>query len=277
MGYDKGRNKADDVRKVTTASAKSSKAGTSDCRVFPHTCPAIKSGRTKNMLLKNDRNRGQAGQVPPVRHSQPPCGLESNASVRTSQGLNSPRVTDGNILSLVRSVPSSGIRKTNKTWWKDLRRRLGTHDQPPAARPGRFFCGTHLSDPHGGCNPFVFDINIRVQDVSSGKLRKVMKRVLLDTGSDLNLLSAPTHTDLNTRVRPQRCHVRSVGGQSAIVGETQLDWTFIRSNSAKNSDGAVFSDTFFILSRKETPLFDCILGRHWIQGHRSIFLDLWTG
>ena len=137
------------------------------------------------------------------------------------------------------------------------------------------FCDTHSTVSNAGCNPFVFDINIRVPE-ASGKTRKVMKRVLLDTGSDLNLISAPAQSDIKTRVRPQKCHVRSVSGQSSIVGETRMEWTFIRSNVSNTSSASVFNDTFFVLSKKEVPLFDCILGRQWIHDHRSVFLDLWS-
>jgi hypothetical protein len=138
------------------------------------------------------------------------------------------------------------------------------------------FCGTHSAGSLQGTNPFVFDINIRLQRGSNGQLQKIMKRVLIDTGSDLNLISAAAHADLETQLRPQKRIIRSVAGQSAVVGETNLSWTFLNSTNTGHSSQSVFSDDFFVLSEQESTLFDCILGRHWIQAHRSVFLSLWA-
>jgi hypothetical protein len=104
-----------------------------------------------------------------------------------------------------------------------------------------------------------------------------MKRVLFDTGSDINLVSAPTHADLKTPIRPLSCQIHSVAGQSCAVGETELEWTFLDSTVSAGENDSIYSDIFFILSTKELTLFDCILGRHWIDEHRSLFWTLWTG
>ena len=108
-------------------------------------------------------------------------------------------------------------------------------------------------------------------------VRRVMKRVLLDTGSDLNLISSAAHSSLRTPIRRKECKVQSVAGQSSIVGQTHLSWTFLCSDDADATSLPVFSDMFSVLSSTESPLFDCILGRHWIQAHRAIFLVLWSG
>lgn len=138
------------------------------------------------------------------------------------------------------------------------------------------FCNLHTTEDILSPNPFVFDINIHLDQRADGQSRKVLKRVLLDTGSDLNLISAPAHADLKTSTRSSRHSVRSVAGESSVVGETHLQWSFISSKSGLNSKPALFSDVFFVLSRREAPLFDCILSRHWIQANRSTFLSLWA-
>jgi hypothetical protein len=104
-----------------------------------------------------------------------------------------------------------------------------------------------------------------------------MKRVLFDTGSDMNLISAPTHADLKSPIRPLSYQIHSVAGQSCVVGETDLKWAFLDSKISAEGENSTYSDTFFVLSTKELTLFDCILGRHWIDEHRSLFWRLWTG
>lgn len=138
------------------------------------------------------------------------------------------------------------------------------------------FCNTYTIPYVHGPHPFVFDINVRTARTGSEMSQKVMKRVLLDTGSDLNLISASAHADLKTVVKASKCCIRSVAGESAVVGKTRLEWTFIAGEARERSKRLVFSDDFHVLSRKEVPLFDCILGRHWITAHRSVFLSLWT-
>ena len=137
------------------------------------------------------------------------------------------------------------------------------------------FCGTHSLGPTDQANPFVFDINIRLSGGQHGQSRKVMKRVLLDTGSDLNLVSATAYADLRTRIKPHKRVIQSVAGESSVIGETKLVWTFLQPSGCSDEKPAIFSEDFFVLSKRENPLFDCILGRHWIQEHRSVFLSLW--
>ncbi len=230
------------------------------------------------MLRKWCSDHAQAGYAPSVCHeSQPDRALRRNTSSGNAQKTLLPEIRNSGCTTPSQCVPTSDLQTKSKLRPSQAGLRPLTHLQPPTANFERFFCGTHSTALAPACHPFVFDINIRVLDTFSGRLRKVMKRVLLDTGSDLNLISAPAHADLRTDIRPQKHRVRSIGGQSAVVGETKLDWTFIRSRSAKEINNCVFSDSFFVLSKEETPLFDCILGRHWIQGHRLVFLDLWAG
>ena len=224
------------------------------------------------MLKKQCRKRGVVSQRSIVCHIKQTVQLSGDGNRGgQSQGTFSPTLisksTSGSSV-----IPRSDPRP-KPTFDQD--HHTISRVQHGTSGTGNPFCGTHSTISNVGCNPFVFDINICVPE-ASGKIRKVMKRVLLDTGSDLNLISAPAHSDLKTRIRPQKCHIRSVSGQSSIVGETRMEWTFIRSNVSNSSSATVFNDTFFVLSKKELPLFDCILGRHWIHDHRSVFLDLWS-
>ena len=230
------------------------------------------------MLQKKCRRRLQAAQVLSLcRINGSSRAKEHKASHSQSHSVILSELTNVANVELPGCGSNSGRSRLSKRHSNGIDRQPDCHQEPAVPEFGVFFCGTPSIEASLGPNPFVFDVNIRVQDASSGHLRKIMKRILLDTGSDLNLISGPAHSDLKTHLRPQKCHVRSVAGQSSIVGETRLDWTFIRANPRNETTSNIFSDTFFVLSKKETPLFDCILGRHWIHNHRSVFLALWTG
>jgi hypothetical protein len=140
----------------------------------------------------------------------------------------------------------------------------------PAIFDHAFQC-TQTKAPSIQCpiNPFVFDINLRT---SSGG--KVMKRVLLDTGSDLNLISDTAFRDLNLQLRLQSEAVRSLAGASSIAGETTLRWSFLDAPPFSKSD---FQDNFSVLASSEAPVFDCLLGHPWIAGHFDIFTALACG
>lgn len=118
-------------------------------------------------------------------------------------------------------------------------------------------------------NPFVFDINIRT---STGE--KVMKRILLDTGSDLNLISTSAYEDVNSPIRRTQHSVRSLAGQTSIVGETTLSWVFLVSSDSDPMEIPPQAESFSVLASGEAAAFDCILGHAWILSHRDIFFAL---
>lgn len=115
-------------------------------------------------------------------------------------------------------------------------------------------------------NPFTFDVNISTY---SGD--RVMKRVLLDTGSDLNLISNTAYQDLGTQLDPISSTVQSLAGDCPIVGQTVLTWAFI---SVSRSLKTLQHDDFFVLASSERTAFDCILGHRWIVQHLNTFLAL---
>lgn len=118
-------------------------------------------------------------------------------------------------------------------------------------------------------NPFVFDINIRT---STGQ--KVMKRILLDTGSDLNLISTSAYQDVLCPIRRTQHSVRSLAGQTSIVGETTLSWVFLVSSDLDSVEIPPQAESFSVLASAESAAFDCILGHGWILSHLEIFSAL---
>ena len=153
------------------------------------------------MLRKTCPHRAKARHVSSLYHNsqllQSPGRGTSSAK---AEEAFSPASTTPSSIASPQGVPRSGLRITGKPRSSKARFRTISHRQSTRARSEKVFCGLHSMCLTAACHPFVFDINIRVQDGSSGRPRKVMKRVLLDTGSDLNLISAPAHADLGTRV-----------------------------------------------------------------------------
>jgi hypothetical protein len=116
-------------------------------------------------------------------------------------------------------------------------------------------------------NHFAFNIKVKTGDGKS-----VMKRVLLDTGSDLNLISHNAYCDLGSNLQRRRCSVRSLAGKASIIGKTQLIWNFLLTPPQTRS--RQHDDEFFVLARTEAAAFDCILGHTWIWNHLDCFHDL---
>jgi hypothetical protein len=101
-----------------------------------------------------------------------------------------------------------------------------------------------------------------------------MKRVLLDTGSDLNLISDTAFRDLNVHMRSGSKAVHSLAGASCIAGDTTLKWSFLDAPSFSESE---YQDNFSVLARSEAPGFDCLLGHPWIAAHFDVFTALACG
>lgn len=230
------------------------------------------------MLRKWCPEGAQAGPVSSICHnSQPVRALGRNPSSANAQKLILPGINNPGCTTSSRRNRRSLFRRANRLQPQQALLQTSTDQRSPGPELEQFFCGTHSIEHAPVRHPFVFDINIRMQHGRCGRLRRVMKRVLLDTGSDLSLISSAAHADLRTPIQRQKCKVQSVAGQSSIIGQTQLSWTFLRSCDPDATSLADFSDVFFVLSSTESPLFDCILGRHWIQTHRAVFLALWSG
>ncbi|RMD41522.1 hypothetical protein DV735_g3599, partial [Chaetothyriales sp. CBS 134920] len=115
----------------------------------------------------------------------------------------------------------------------------------------------------------VFDINIRIPGLGG----KVAKRVLLDTGADLNLIAASAHEDVGSSIDLEPARLLSLGGRTLLKGKTELTFNFLAtagSSAPKNT----YTEVFAVVARTEPPLFDCILGAHWILSHFEDFIML---
>ena len=117
-------------------------------------------------------------------------------------------------------------------------------------------------------NRFVFDINVHIPNGTTGTpIGKVSKRVLLDTGADLNLISFPAFRDVRTPMATSSVCLQSLAGQTAIDGEIRLSFNFLSSHAAKSHLQNAYCEDFAVISDGERPLFDCILGSQWIFAH----------
>lgn len=99
-----------------------------------------------------------------------------------------------------------------------------------------------------------------------------MKRILLDTGSDLNLISNTAYREVNSPIRRTQHSVRSLAGQTSIIGETALSWVFLVSKNLVEIPPQ--RDNFSVLASAEPAAFDCILGHPWISSHLEVFSAL---
>ena len=149
---------------------------------------------------------------------------------------------------------------------KRSRRKRASSNPPLPKYSIVLFTAEHSPDLKPHVNPFVFDINIHIIDQP---LTKIMKRVLLDTGADLNIISFVAYRGLGAPLRTFHHSVYSLAGETAVVGEIYLTWNFLLAgvSSPNNVHGA----RFFVLADTEMPAFDMILGHRWITEHMNIF------
>jgi hypothetical protein len=201
-----------------------------------------------------------------------------NIVIRTRENFRKLKAFHRSCSTLV-EIPQLG---ESLNFNEDLRCRQDPKSQSPSRLESRLKsisnpgCNTYSLSSTQNSHPFIFDINIHLTKAGSGVPRKIMKRVLLDTGSDLNLISAAAHADLRTKIIPEKCCVHSVSGESQIVGSTRLRWNFISSDPHERSKPTGFSAVFHVLSKHETPSFDCILGHGWLKANRAVFWNLWS-
>ena len=121
---------------------------------------------------------------------------------------------------------------------------------------------------------FQFDIvvhvNHRHQPCAS---RRVMRRVILDTGANMNMVSAAALRGIELPVGGEPCEIRSIAGSSRIIGQTDLRFHFLKDVETGGIESA-FEEEFNLLDDNEQPLFDFILGQEWIARHFLKFFDL---
>ena len=123
-------------------------------------------------------------------------------------------------------------------------------------------------------NIFQFDMIVHVnQQPQSRTCRRVMRRVLLDTGAKLNMVAAAALRGIELPVGGEPCEIRSIAGNSRIVGQTALRFHFLQDVETEGVE-STFEEEFNVLDGNEQPLFDFILGQEWISRHLLKFFEL---
>lgn len=122
---------------------------------------------------------------------------------------------------------------------------------------------------------FQFDIIVHVtQQHHSRASRRVMRRVLLDTGAKMNMVSAAALHGIQFPVKGRQCEIRSIAGTSRIMGQTDLSFHFLDDVATEGAETSTFEEEFNLLDDNEQPLFDMVLGQEWISRHFLKFFDL---
>lgn len=99
----------------------------------------------------------------------------------------------------------------------------------------------------------------------SGKTVFTPRIALLDTGAGFNLISSQAFRELNLAPKPSQQVVRSIGGDTRLVGKVELTWRFRASDVPSKLSQTLYSAVFYILPEQDEAKFDCILGWPWIE------------
>ena len=153
------------------------------------------------------------------------------------------------------------------------------HSAKPATWPSTSKISLRMGGSTSGAslppNKFVLDINVHLpDDVTGDSIKRILKRVLLDTGADLNLISSSAFRDVQTPMTRVPGTIHSLSGQTSIEGKTRLSLNFLNSDAAAKWQQQAYSEDFFVISPSETALFDCILGHRWVFNHLDEVLAL---
>lgn len=91
-------------------------------------------------------------------------------------------------------------------------------------------------------------------------------RCMLDTGSDLNLVSQRTLRNLKLQFTVRKGPTLTGLGNVPIVpvGFIMLTWHVNR------HEGFTYHDQFWVISDDVQPLFDVLLGKHWIKDNKAL-------
>jgi hypothetical protein len=112
--------------------------------------------------------------------------------------------------------------------------------------------------------PYVRTIHIHL-DQDQGDLTELC-RCLLDTGSDFNLVSQRTLRILGLQfTEPKGPAVTGLGGAQILpIGSISLRWHMDRREQVS------YCENFWVISDDTPPLFDVLLGKHWIKKHKAL-------
>ena len=121
----------------------------------------------------------------------------------------------------------------------------------------------------------IFMTNIFVKAVcehgSAGKSIVSSRRCLLDTGSDVNIITKHALQGLLYEVLPTSGYLHSAGGSVKVIASVKLDWHL--KSYCFPTEGHVSDplNRFAVIDSKIPHQFDCLLGWPWLQKHFALF------
>jgi hypothetical protein len=90
------------------------------------------------------------------------------------------------------------------------------------------------------------------------------RRCLLDTGSDVNLVSQRTLRMLSLSMTECEDSVISLGAQILLIGSTKLSW------HVDCQEQKTYHTNFLVVADDIRPRFDFILGKDWIKENEAL-------
>lgn len=93
-----------------------------------------------------------------------------------------------------------------------------------------------------------------------------VRRCLIDTGSDFNLISESTVLDLGLEVSRRRGpEVTGLGGAQIFpIGSLMLRWHM------NHHSEITYYEPFYVISQDTPALFDVLIGKKWIKKYKAL-------
>lgn len=121
----------------------------------------------------------------------------------------------------------------------------------------------------------LFMTNIFMRGIcKQGSVEKTIvssRRCLLDTGSDLNIITRDALQGLLYEVLPTSGYVHSVGGRVKVLAVVKLDWHLKSRCYPTEGHDPDPLNRFAVIDSKIPHQFDCLLGWPWLQKHIALF------
>lgn len=124
-------------------------------------------------------------------------------------------------------------------------------------------------------NSFIIDVFFEASGDSqrSQAPTTTSRRCLLDTGADLNLITADALKGLQFDLQSiHRQQLRGLAGTAEILNTIGVDWHLKRSCDLLRLGRLNRSTMFHVVDPKQKCTFDCVLGRPWIEQNKLTFL-----
>ena len=97
------------------------------------------------------------------------------------------------------------------------------------------------------------------------------RRCLLDTGSDLNIITRDALQGLLYEVLPTSGYVHSVGGNVKVLAVVKLNWHLKSRCYRTEGHDPDPLNRFVVIDSNIPHQFDCLLGWPWLQKHIALF------